>query len=204
MLGNNHNEQGWYVIPAFADGITANDAQTRQFLLESFTCPNSLAASDRVRQNVPTWLFRYFGDWDNLRLHPTSGAYHGCDMQMVFGTSEDTSGLATNSTERQVAKLWQSIWSAFAEDPRRGLSTKLGWPTFNPGLPTLAQIALESRSDINYTFPATFDAQCSTVEVGSLATKIATVNVVTTSAAPSLSHSTSLMLFLLFVYFFTV
>ena len=85
LLGNNHNEQGYYIIPAYGRGINTTLAQQSQFLLESFTCPNAFEARARAAHGVPVWLYRYFGDWPNTQLYPTSGAYHGTEMQMLFG-----------------------------------------------------------------------------------------------------------------------
>ncbi|TKA61784.1 hypothetical protein B0A49_09466 [Cryomyces minteri] len=90
MFGNNDNEAGYYKIAAYAQGVVLPDAAWDAFNLQDFTCPNTFEAVNRANANVPTWLFRYFGDWDNLRLYPTSGAYHGSDLEMVFGASQDT------------------------------------------------------------------------------------------------------------------
>ena len=75
--GHNDHEQGYYVIPAFAQGRNVTEQQASQFLLESFVCPISYEARARVDAGVPTWVYRYYGDWDNTRLYPTSGAKLG-------------------------------------------------------------------------------------------------------------------------------
>jgi len=92
MLGNNENEAGYYKIAAYGKGVTLSDAAWDEFNRACFTCANSLDAKNRAKVGVPTFLFRYFGHWDNLRLYPTSGAYHGADLEMVFGASADVSG----------------------------------------------------------------------------------------------------------------
>lgn len=86
---------------------------------------------DRIAHGVPAWQARYFGDWDNMRLYPGSGAYHGSDLAMVFETSERISGLPDNQTEKEVARLMASAWAAFASNPQDGLE-KFGWPKYNP------------------------------------------------------------------------
>ena len=132
LLGNNENEQGYYKIPAYAQGNNLTEAQWADFLLADFTCPNSLEARNRVKYGVPTWQFRYFGDWDNIRLYPTSGAYHGSDLQMIFGGAEDLSGLPNSVPESLATVMMQHAWATFAEDPQNGLSKKLLWPQFDP------------------------------------------------------------------------
>jgi carboxylesterase type B len=110
------------------------DAQWSIFNLEAFTCATSQTASFRVKAGVQTWRYRYFGDWDNLRLYdccPGSGAYHGSDLEIVFGTAEDVSGIANGAREERVSMLMRRAWAAFAKDSSAGLN-KLGWPAYNP------------------------------------------------------------------------
>lgn len=132
MLGNNHNEAGYYKIASFAKGVTLSDAAWDDFNRACFTCANALEAANRARIGVPTFLFRYFGDWDNLRLYPTSGAYHGVDVEMVFGASADVSGLLDCADETKMIALVQKAWAAFAQDPVNGLTNVMGWPRYVP------------------------------------------------------------------------
>ncbi|GKU08830.1 unnamed protein product [Fusarium langsethiae] len=39
LFSHNNNEDGYYRIPAYGNGVTPTDAQVKSFLLESFTCP---------------------------------------------------------------------------------------------------------------------------------------------------------------------
>jgi len=85
---------------------------------------------NRAKAGVPIWRFRYFGDWDNLRLYPTSGAYHGSDLEMIFGASEDVSGLPESAPEMEMQALMQRTWAVFADDPVKGLEREMGWPVY--------------------------------------------------------------------------
>jgi carboxylesterase type B len=108
------------------------DSQWSIFNSEGFTCATAQTASFRAKAGVPTWRYRYFGDWDNLRLYdccPGSGAYHGSELEMVFGTAEDVSGIANGSPEEQVSKMMMRAWGAFAKDSKAGLN-RLGWPEY--------------------------------------------------------------------------
>ncbi|KAJ4289104.1 hypothetical protein N0V90_011446 [Kalmusia sp. IMI 367209] len=111
--GHNHYEQGYYVIPAFAQGRNVTPEQGAQFLLESFVCPHSYEARQRTTAQIPTWVYRYFGDWNNTRLYPTSGAYHGTELHMIFGGSEDASGLPESAAQKATVRLFQRAVAAF-------------------------------------------------------------------------------------------
>ncbi|KAK0615035.1 cholinesterase precursor [Bombardia bombarda] len=171
LLGNNDNENGYYQIPAYAQGIIPTEDQVKAFLLESFTCPVAYQATARRAHGVPSYAYRYFADWDNTRLYPNSGAYHGVDLHMIFGASVDVSGgLPTTADQRQLTKLMQKAWFSFSNDPYSGLAN-LGWPEFDPddGKKTLVQLGLNNTPEPHFTYPSVYDAPCSTVTMGALA-----------------------------------
>ncbi|KAG8630268.1 hypothetical protein KVT40_001887 [Elsinoe batatas] len=157
---NNENESGYYKIPAFAQGNILPESEWQEFNAESFTCPNTFESFYRSERDIPVWLVRYFGDWDNTRLYPTSGAYHGSDLQMLFGASEDVSGLPESEPQKQTKALVQSAWVAFADDPVNGL-TKFGWPRYDRSSASAIQIARNNTPSAQFTPPQTFDSVCS-------------------------------------------
>jgi cholinesterase len=167
LFGNNNNENGYYQIPAYAQGIIPTAQQVTSFLLESFTCPVAYQAAARRAQGVTSYAYRYLADWDNTRLYPTSGAYHGVDLHMIFGASADVSGLPTSAPQRQLTQLMQKAWFAFASDPVNGLQ-ELGWPVFDPNGETLAQLGLNNVPGVNFTSPATYAAACVNITMGAL------------------------------------
>lgn len=173
LLGNNNNEQAYYAVAAFGQGRNVTKAQGHQFLLESFTCPNNVEAVNRRNVGVPAWQFRYFGDWDNIRLYNTSGAYHGSDLEMIFGASEDVSGIPPSEPERETTKLMQRFWAAFADDPRSGLS-RMGWPEFDPDSESLMRLAHSDDPMPSLVRPDLYASACSTVTLGALRTSAAT------------------------------
>ncbi|OAA58117.1 cholinesterase precursor [Niveomyces insectorum RCEF 264] len=173
LLGNNNNENGYYQIPAFAKGIVPTPDQVRSFLLESFTCPVAYQAAARQSHGVPAYAYRYFADWDNTRLYPTSGAYHGVDLHMIFGASADVSGLPTSAPQRQLTRVMQTAWHAFCADPHHGLA-RLGWPHFDPNGDTLVQLGLDNVPKAQFTRPSVYDAPCSTITMGAFGTAPAT------------------------------
>lgn len=165
--GHNNYEQGYYVIPAFAQGRNVTEAQSAQFLLESFVCPTSYEARHRLDAKVPTWVYRYFGDWDNTRLYPTSGAYHGTELHMILGGSEDASGLPALQPQKDTVKLFQRAVAAFTEDPKNGLS-RLGWPQFDPQTKSWIEIAVANKPEVTFARPDKYDAPCSNITLGAL------------------------------------
>jgi cholinesterase len=167
--GHNDYEQGYYVIPAFAQGRNVTEAQTAQFLLESFVCPHSYEARQRVAAKVPTWVYRYFGDWNNTRLYPTSSAYHGTELHMLLGGSEDASGLPASQAQRDVVRIFQRAVAAFADDPVSGL-TKLKWPRFDPETESWIEIAKGNKPEVTFAKPEVYDEMCSTITMGALST----------------------------------
>jgi carboxylesterase type B len=167
--GHNDHEQGYYVIPAFAQGRNVTEEQAAQFLLESFTCPHSYEARQRFVAHVPTWVYRYFGDWENTRLYPTSGAYHGTELHMILGGSGDASGLPATLAQKETSRLFQRAVAAFAEDPKLGL-TRFGWPEFNPNTESWIEIAVGNKPKVSFAKPQKYDKPCSTVVMGALPT----------------------------------
>ncbi|TDZ54530.1 Acetylcholinesterase [Colletotrichum trifolii] len=170
LMGNDDNEDGYYRIPAYGNGVVPTAEQVTSFLLESFTCPNYYQANARLERGVSAWVYRYFGDWDNTRLFPTSGAYHGVDLHMIFGASEDVSGIALSEAQANTTRLMQKAWAAFAGDPEKGLSEEVGWPKFEPGEKTLVLLAQDNDPEPRFVEPEVYASACSTVTMGALAT----------------------------------
>lgn len=160
LIGNNNHESGFYDIAAFATGKSFNATQQNLFDLEAFTCSTAIEAAARVAKGVPVWRYRYFGDFANLQLYPGSGTYHGAELDMVFGTAQDVSGLPNSAVETATIAYFMKSWAAFASNPTSGLS-KLGWPTYkNSSAATLVRLGYNSQTSASFVAPSTSDAQC--------------------------------------------
>ncbi|KAL7797374.1 alpha/beta-hydrolase [Trichoderma ceciliae] len=168
LLGNNNNEDGYYRIPSFASGIVPTADQVKSFLLESFTCPVSHQAKARRDYGVPAWAYRYMADWANTRLYPTSGAYHGVDLHMIFGASADVSGLPTTANQRSLTKLMQHAWFSFSNNPSSGLS-RIGWPQFNQKTASLIVLGQNNLPKAQFVHPSNFDSLCPNITLAALA-----------------------------------
>ncbi|KAJ6452477.1 carboxylesterase [Mycena sanguinolenta] len=167
LLGSLHNESSFYRIRGFTAGLNLTVAQWDLFTLEAFTCATSQTAAFRAAAGLPTWRYRYFGDWDNLRLFPGSGAYHGSDLEMVFGTGEAVSGVPNGPKEQGVSLMMRAVWGAFARDPAKGLNVA-GWPRYDAQKETLVRIAFEDEEEVSFVNPGIYDAPCAALR-GSLA-----------------------------------
>jgi carboxylesterase type B len=138
LAGNADQEDGWYRISGWAAKLNFTNAQWDLFTERAFTCPAALSAKYRVQHGVPTWRYRYFGDFENVRLYNSSAglsprgsaAYHGVDMNTLFGTAPNNSGLSNPATQDATIKYVQGAWAAFAHDSKKGL-TQYGWPPYN-------------------------------------------------------------------------
>lgn len=173
LFGNNNNEAGYYRIPAYGNGVVPTDEQVATFHLESFTCPVSFQAGARRAHDIAAWAYRYLGDWDNTRLYPTSGAYHGVDLHMIFGGSADVSGLPTSEDQQKLTKLMQHAWFSFSNDPWSGLHG-LGWPEFNQEKNTLILLGKDNNPSAEFVKPSEYDSRCSTITLGALGTPTST------------------------------
>ncbi|KAG9735110.1 cholinesterase, partial [Aureobasidium melanogenum] len=104
LAGNVNYEAGFCRLAALATNKTLTPAQWDDFNLAGFTCPTGTETANRAKYNVPAWRYRYFGDWENLRLYPGSRAYHGTEITMIFGTGEDVSGLPDSAAQDEVLR----------------------------------------------------------------------------------------------------
>ncbi|KAL1865182.1 hypothetical protein Daus18300_007309 [Diaporthe australafricana] len=167
LLGNNDFEAGWYKLSAYAAKLNFSEPQWDLFNQRAFTCPTGAQARYRAQHLVPTWRYRYHGEWDNLRLYNStaglgprgSGAYHGSDLEMVFGTARDVSLVENSEQEDAVSAYMMGAWAAFARDPAQGLLA-YGWPTYDAASDTLVQLALNGSTEPQFADPSLFDGSC--------------------------------------------
>lgn len=167
LLGNVDFEAGWYKLSAFAAKVNLTEEKWDLFNQRAFTCATGYEARYRVQYGVPTWRYRYYGDWDNLRLYNSSAglgprgsaAYHGAEISMVFGTAKDISGVENSAEEDATSKYIMGAWAAFAKDPSAGL-TKYGWPAYASEGDTLVRLAFNNTEVPSFVAPGTYDGVC--------------------------------------------
>lgn len=127
--------------------ISLSDAQWETFDREAFTCASRDAVFARLNASVPSWQFRYFGNWSNLELYPGSGAYHGSDVHMVFGGTSRIMNLSESESEQAQTAFQMRAWARFARDPSHGL-LETDRPFGNSSDPLLIAFAHNSTSEL--------------------------------------------------------
>ena len=160
LTGIANHESGFYRITAYAANITMTEDQWRQWEAYDFYCPTLYQAYQRRNHNVSAWVYRYFGDWPNIRLFNASGAYHTSELDMVFGTAQDVAGGQPNSAaENRTSAYLMKVWATFAKDPQHGLE-ELGWPLFDPTGPTLARLGYDNQAEPSFVDPSLYAQYC--------------------------------------------
>lgn len=169
LAGNGNYEAGFYRISAFNANITLSPDKWDLFNERAFTCPTKYATDFRVSHDVPTWRYRFMGDFDNLRLYnswgeyPDSGSYHGSDLSELFGTAKNVTGEPSTKEQERFSRYMQGAWAAFGRDPHNGLS-KYGWPRYNPSTSSLVLLAPDNKATSEIVDPAVYDESCPRVE----------------------------------------
>ncbi|KAF2204208.1 cholinesterase precursor [Delitschia confertaspora ATCC 74209] len=174
LAGNTDFEAGWYKLSAYGAKLNLSEAQWDLFVERGFTCPNKYSTKARVNAGVPTWRYRYHGDWDNLRLYDSeaglgprgSGAYHGSEIGMIFGTAQDISGQPNTAEEEATSRYMMGAWAAFARDSREGL-TKYGWPAYSEATESLVRLGYNNKAALNVVSPSLYDNACPLTNDGS-------------------------------------
>ncbi|KAI1112454.1 alpha/beta-hydrolase [Nemania sp. NC0429] len=155
------HESGFYRISALAQGRSLPESDWARFELESFTCAAAAETYWRSGAGVPTFRARYMADWENLRLYdtPSSGAYHGVEVNMITGNSESVSGIAPSPHEAGLTGAMQVAWAAFAADPVRGL-LRLGWPRYQAGGDSLVRLGVNTTPVVDVVTSRMYDDAC--------------------------------------------
>ncbi|KAA8566688.1 hypothetical protein EYC84_009222 [Monilinia fructicola] len=144
LVGNTNHESGYYAISAFAQNITLSQTQWDLHDLKRFTCAVSQSVSTRLRHHVRVYRYRFFGDFDNTRIYPTSGSYHLSDLNMWHGVGTDV------------------------REPVGGLE-RLGWKQDeSEGNGTLNALGYNNKPEVLHVNSEKYDAQCTSLSLGTL------------------------------------
>jgi cholinesterase len=134
LTGTNNYESGLFRIFAQAANINIPDIDWCLFDLAIFTCPSARSALGRALALVPTYRYRYHGQFPNLRLTktPNSGAWHGSEIPVIWGTAQDSTLLENTAAETEIGNYLQRAWAAFAKSPYLAFSIlPHTFPSFN-------------------------------------------------------------------------
>jgi carboxylesterase type B len=83
-------------------------------------------------------------------------------MQILFGTSEDVSGIATIATQEQLTEVMQKALVAFADDPVSGLEG-FRWPRYAREKETLVRLGCQNSAVPDFVRPEVYSWNCSNV-----------------------------------------
>ncbi|KAH8588440.1 Alpha/Beta hydrolase protein [Bisporella sp. PMI_857] len=159
LVGSNDYEAGIFRTQLALAGITFADSDWDELNLASYTCPVGQRADAGIAANNPTWRYRYFGVFPNTNISSQGGAYHGAELQLIFGTTFST----PNSTAEEIKfeDYIQGAWATFAKDPVNGLTTyEDGWPLYDPAKESLIRLAYDNLVGTNLASPEPYDAGC--------------------------------------------
>ncbi|KAJ4294581.1 hypothetical protein N0V90_008272 [Kalmusia sp. IMI 367209] len=128
ILSNTANEAS-SLVPFPADKPTAGFPQELILATElaGFICPTYSSTLERNAVSVPVYRYQYAGLYPNLNPLVWTGAYHGEDIPMVFGTYGLVKGVGdVPQLEVETSRVMQEHILAFVKDPYHG-PQKLGW-----------------------------------------------------------------------------
>lgn len=95
--------------------------------LQSFICPAFTSTLERNEASVPVYRYQYAGRYPNLNPLVWTGAWHGEDIPMVFGTYGLVEGVGdVPEFEVETSRAMQEHILAFMKNPYHG-PEELGW-----------------------------------------------------------------------------
>lgn len=165
LAGSGDYEAGFYRVSAFGANVSLSPDEWELFNERAFTCPTKYANDFRVAHGVPTWRYRYMGDFESLRLYdswgeyPNSGSYHGSDLTALFGTAEDVAGEPGSAEQRRFSRYMQGAWAAFGRDLVRGLEL-YGWPGYASNTSSLVLLAADGQAESEFGASELYDGAC--------------------------------------------
>ncbi|KAK5065409.1 hypothetical protein LTR84_001247 [Exophiala bonariae] len=98
---------------------TANDPDSiaNFFTDYAFHCPAAIVANDSQAAGFQTWRYFFNASFANTQVLPNLKAYHGAEIDLVFGTYPKQD---STEDEERLSQSMQSAWAAFAKNPNRG------------------------------------------------------------------------------------
>jgi cholinesterase len=164
LIGNNNYEAGYFKTIGSVYNDYLPESAWDDLNNFAFSCPAANRANISSSAGLPTWRYRYFGEFPDLELttFPDSGAYHGSEISVLFDTLQEGNGLPP-PTEAEIAigNYMRGAWAAFAKDPENGLQCYGGgWPEYNTQGKTLIRLAYNDTLGFNVVYPSLYDSVC--------------------------------------------
>lgn len=169
LHGSNSDEGGSFALDFALLGLVLPPAYWDWHTLAFFGCPTAASAEGMAQAapDVPAWRYMYVGDYPNMRLtvDPSLGAYHGAELNPLFGTSEALGGEDTPA-EAAMGRYMRAAWAAFAKDPQGGLAgERFGWPVLpvDEDEAQIAVLGLGNTTEAVFQDSSVWDSACPSV-----------------------------------------
>ncbi|KAH6693935.1 Alpha/Beta hydrolase protein [Plectosphaerella plurivora] len=156
LMGNTADEGAYMTFlqdnPEFADDF-----------FHAPHCASVNVAKSRALHGVPVWQYVYAGNYPNQDLG-TGGAWHGSEIGMIFGTSENVSRRPPTPEQIRLSGIMGKAWTEFAKDPYRGLEG-MGWPRYDveDKVPSIIRLGERDSSEIVFEHVRDRTAECSRI-----------------------------------------
>ncbi|PQE26535.1 hypothetical protein CJF30_00001287 [Rutstroemia sp. NJR-2017a BBW] len=173
LVGSNDYEAGLFRTELALGGVAFADSDWEEMNLSSYTCPIGQRANASYIASSTSTSYRWHGVFPNVNISSEAGAFHGIELQLLFGTT--FSSPADTPAELAVEKYIQGAWTTFAKDPVNGLQNyEGGWPVYDPAEKTLIRLAYgnELGDGTNLEYPEVYDAACAEASLGDLLCRI--------------------------------
>jgi carboxylesterase type B len=175
LIDNTNHEAGLFRAVTALEGVASYfpDAYWDAFDLDLFECPAAARANISIAARLPTWRYRWFGEFPNtiITTVPDSGAWHASELPILFNIPPSGAGIPANTAaEIAIGTYLRRAWATFAKDPFNGLKTYsggngTGWPEYLPGGETLVRLAYQNQTGPNLALSELYDAPCSSIFV---------------------------------------
>jgi cholinesterase len=190
IVGNTDYEAGLFKVTSALGGKYYPEIFWTLLDLQTFTCPSAARANMSISNKVPTWRYRWFGDFPNTALTLDSGAWHASEIPLIFNTVPYGTGIPGNiPNETEIGNYIRGAWATFAKDPVNGLKSyggNGGWPVYDFGKKTLVRLAYMNYTGPNLALGDQYDAHCnSTFAVISNGTSVLPSTTTSTSVSPT-------------------
>jgi cholinesterase len=168
MNGNNDYEAGLFVLIGGAAKIKILNQTWPVFNAATFTCPVLRAVQARTKAGLTTYRYRYFGDYPNTRLQPSTnfGAWHTAEIPQIFMTTESVTGFPNTPSEAKLSSFMQKTWAAFAKDPLSLQKAPFNLPAYANDDFKKTLIGFGAYENVSYALlsPIDYDMYCETIE----------------------------------------
>lgn len=162
LIGNNDYEAGGFVPLAALQDIFYPQTFWDAFDSSVFNCPTAVRANISAQHNIPTWRYRWFGNFPNTKITsvPDSGAYHASEVAVLFDQLPVGPGIPLSiPAEVSIGEYTRGAWAIFAKDPTNGLKF-YGWPEYAPNTTSLVRLAFNNQTGPNLAAPTLYDHTC--------------------------------------------